>query len=129
MHAAKAFLSSKIRSDMWYALQVLFDTAPKSYTASCTPVTDVEVGQSVIPPGTGISTSIVPPPQVTLTTESQHLCGCSAPACMSGHAAKALTHQSVSSGGGTGFEQNLSSLRAQTPLHYSFTAGRGCPWG
>lgn len=105
----KPFLSSKIRSDMWYALQVLFNTAPKSYTTSCTPVTDVEVGQSVIPPGTGISTTIVPPPQVTLTTESQHLRGCSTPAYMPGRAAEALAHQSVLSGEGTRFEQNISS--------------------
>ena len=46
--------------------QVLYNTAPTSYTASCTPVTNVQVGQSVIPPGTNISTTIVPPAQVTL---------------------------------------------------------------
>ena len=63
----KPFLTSNIRSHMGFALQVLFNTAPVSYTTSCTPVTDVQVGQSVIPPGTGISTTIVPPPQVMLT--------------------------------------------------------------
>ena len=53
------------------SLQVLYNTAPTSYTASCTPVTAVQVGQSVIPPGTNISTTIVPPAQVTLHAQQR----------------------------------------------------------
>ena len=48
-----------------WCLQILYNTQPSSYTASCTPVTDVQVSQSVIPPGTNIPTNAQPPPQVT----------------------------------------------------------------
>ena len=47
----------------FHVLQVLFNTQPVSYTGSCTPVTDNQVGQSVIPPGTNIPTTATPPPQ------------------------------------------------------------------
>ena len=44
--------------------QILFNTQPTSYNATCTPVTATAVGQSVIPPGTNIPTTASPPPQV-----------------------------------------------------------------
>ncbi len=44
--------------------QILYNTQPSSYTAACQPVTNVQVGQSVIPPGTNIPTTAQPPPQV-----------------------------------------------------------------
>ena len=49
-------------------LQVLFNTAPTSYTAACTPVTNNQVSQSVIPAGANVpSTATAPPPVSTPT--------------------------------------------------------------
>jgi len=46
-------------------MQVLLNTAPISFTASCTSVTTTQVGQSVIPPGTTLPPNATPPSQVT----------------------------------------------------------------
>ncbi len=45
-------------------VQVLLNTAPISFTASCTAVTQTQVGQSVIPPGTTLPPNATPPQQV-----------------------------------------------------------------
>ena len=45
-------------------MQVLLNTAPISFTASCTAVTSTTVAQSVIPPGTTLPPTATPPAQV-----------------------------------------------------------------
>ena len=47
-----------------WLLQVLLNTAPMSFTSSCTAVTTTQVGQSVIPPGTTLPPNATPPAQV-----------------------------------------------------------------
>lgn len=65
-----------------WCLQILYNTQPSSYTASCTPVTDVQVGQSVIPPGTNIPTNAQPPPQVTSNSILRRILSSLATACL-----------------------------------------------
>ena len=45
-------------------MQVLLNTVPISFTASCTAVTSTTVAQSVIPPGTTLPPTATPPAQV-----------------------------------------------------------------
>ena len=54
-------------------VQILYNTAPVQYTTKCTPVTSVQIGQSVTPAGTNIPTTTVPPVQVKPLTLLQEI--------------------------------------------------------
>ncbi|BDA41281.1 probable endoglucanase E1 [Coccomyxa sp. Obi] len=62
-----------------FSFQILYNTQPSSYTAACTPVTNVQVGQSVVPPGTNIPTNAQPPPQAAPTGGNSGTCNALVP--------------------------------------------------
>ncbi|CAL5227268.1 g10199 [Coccomyxa viridis] len=62
-----------------FSFQVLLNTAPISFTASCTPVTTTQVGQSVIPPGTTLPPTATPPQQRAPTSGTSGICNANMP--------------------------------------------------
>ncbi|CAL5222764.1 g5176 [Coccomyxa viridis] len=62
-----------------FSFQVLLNTAPISFTASCTAVTQTQVGQSVIPPGTTLPPNATPPQQPAPTGGNAGTCNANMP--------------------------------------------------
>ncbi|CAL5222763.1 g5175 [Coccomyxa viridis] len=62
-----------------FSFQVLLNTSPISFTASCTPVTATQIAQSVIPPGTNLPPTAIPPAQLAPSNSSSGTCNADMP--------------------------------------------------